>query len=81
MVNMANYIIEKAAILWWGGFKFTEHTAFLAKNGRSSSLGGSMNLNSKIVAEQIGAQIFTDGWAIVPVNLNWLQIWQSVQQV
>ena len=60
----------------------TEHTAFLRlKNGVQAPLSGSMNLNSKIVAEQIGAQIFIDGWAmVVPGELEWLQIWQSVQQ-
>ena len=59
-----NYIIEKKTILWWGGFgNSTEHTAFLRlKNGVQAPLSGSMNLNSKIVAEQIGAQIFIDGW-------------------
>ena len=62
-----NYIIEKKTILWWGGFEnSTEHTAFLRlKNGVQAPLSGSMNLNSKIVAEQIGAQIFIDGWALV----------------
>ena len=62
-----NYIIEKKTILWWGGFgNSTEHTAFLRlKNGVQAPLSGSMNLNSKIVAEQIGAQIFIDGWAMV----------------
>ncbi len=62
-----NYIIEKRAILWWGGLgNSTEHTAYLRlKNGIPAPQSGSMALNGKIVAEQIGAQIFIDGWAMV----------------
>ena len=62
-----NYIIEKRTILWWGGLgNSTEHTAFLRlKDGIESPRSGSMELNSKVVAEQIGAQIFIDGWAMV----------------
>jgi len=62
-----NYVIEKRSIFWWGGFgNSTEHTAFLRlKNGISAPRSGSMTLNGKIIAEQIGAQIFIDGWAMV----------------
>ena len=62
-----NYIIERRTILWWGGFGHsTEHTAFLRlKHGISAPHSGSIALNGKIVAEQIGAQIFIDGWAMV----------------
>ncbi len=62
-----NYIIDKKAILWWGGMgNSTEHTAFIRlKEGIEAPRSGSMKLNSKIVAEQIGAQIFIDGWAMV----------------
>jgi len=62
-----NYIIDRKAILWWGGMgNSTEHTAFLRlKEGIEAPQSGSMELNSKIVAEQIGAQIFIDGWAMV----------------
>ncbi len=62
-----NYIIEGRAILWWGGLgNSTEHTAYLRlKNGIPAPRSGSMELNSKVVAEQIGAQIFVDGWAMV----------------
>ena len=62
-----NYIIEKQAILWWGGMgNSTEHTAFLRlKSGIEAPQSGSIELNSQIVAEQIGAQIFIDGWAMV----------------
>ena len=62
-----NYIIENRTILWWGGLgNSTEHTAFLRlKSGIQAPHSGSMALNSKVVAEQIGSQIFIDGWAMV----------------
>ena len=62
-----NYIIEKRTILWWGGMgNSTEHTAYLRlKNGIPAPDSGSARLNGKVVSEQIGAQIFIDGWAMV----------------
>jgi len=62
-----NYLIEERTILWWGGLgNSTEHTAYLRlKNGIEAPRSGSIELNSKVVAEQIGAQIFIDGWAMV----------------
>ena len=62
-----NYIIERRTILWWGGLgNSTEHTAYLRlKDGISAPESGSIALNSKVVAEQIGSQIFIDGWAMV----------------
>ena len=66
-----NYIIENRTILWWGGFgNSTEHTAFLRlKHGTPAPRSGSIALNGKTVAEQIGAQIFVDSWAMVaPAN-------------
>jgi len=62
-----NYIIEGRTILWWGGLgNSTEHTAYLRlKSGIEAPRSGSIALNSKVVAEQIGAQILIDGWAMV----------------
>jgi len=62
-----NYLIEERTILWWGGLgNSTEHTAYLRlKAGVEPPRSGSIALNSKVVAEQIGAQIFIDGWAMV----------------
>ena len=62
-----NYLIEKRTILWWGGLgNSTEHTAYLRlKNGIRAPDSGSIALNGKVVAEQIGSQIFIDGWAMV----------------
>ena len=62
-----NYIVEQRSILWWGGNgNSTEHTAWLSlKRGISAPASGSIATNGAPVAEQIGAQIFIDGWAIV----------------
>jgi ADP-ribosylglycohydrolase len=62
-----NYLIENRTILWWGGMgNSTEHTAYLRlKAGIEAPRSGSAQLNSQVVAEQIGAQIFIDGWAMV----------------
>ena len=62
-----NYNIEERTILWWGGMgTSTEHTAYLRlKQGLTPPDSGSIATNGKVVAEQIGAQIFIDGWAMV----------------
>ncbi|CAA9548646.1 MAG: CBM66 [uncultured Thermomicrobiales bacterium] len=62
-----NYIVETRTILWWGGMgNSTEHTAFLRlQAGVPAPRSGSIELNSKMIAEQIGSQIFIDGWAMV----------------
>jgi ADP-ribosylglycohydrolase len=62
-----NYIVEDRSILWWGGIgNSTEHTAYLRlKSGVDAPQSGSIALNGQTVAEQIGAQIFIDGWALV----------------
>lgn len=54
-------------MLWWGGRGIsTEHTAFLnLKRGIAAPHSGSIALNGRVLAEQIGAQIFIDGWAMV----------------
>jgi len=62
-----NNIIEKETILWWGGVgNSTEHTAYQNLiNGIPAPESGSIKKNGKVIAEQIGAQIFIDGWAMV----------------
>ncbi len=62
-----NYLIERQTVLWWGGMgNSTEHTAYLRlKAGIAAPASGSIALNGPIVAEQIGAQIFIDGWAMI----------------
>jgi ADP-ribosylglycohydrolase len=62
-----NSIIEQRSILWWGGKgNSTEHTAWLnLARGVPAPQSGSIGANGQEVAEQIGAQIFIDGWAMV----------------
>jgi len=62
-----NYIVEERSILWWGGNgNSTEHTAWLnLKKGIPAPQSGAIATNGATVAEQIGAQIFIDGWAMV----------------
>ena len=62
-----NYVIEGRTIFWWGGMgTSTEHTAYLRlKSGIPAPQSGSAELNSRVVAEQIGSQIFIDAWAMV----------------
>jgi ADP-ribosylglycohydrolase len=62
-----NYLVERKTVLWWGGMGVsTEHTAYLRlADGITAPASGSMELNGQVVAEQIGAQIFIDGWAMV----------------
>ncbi len=65
--NWLNYIIENRTILWWGGLGYAaEHTAFLRlKAGIMAPESGSIELNGWQVAEEIGSQIFIEGWAFV----------------
>jgi ADP-ribosylglycohydrolase len=62
-----NYLIENRTVLWWGGLgNSTEHTAYLRlKRGIQAPASGSAAINGRVVSEQIGAQIFVDGWAMV----------------
>jgi ADP-ribosylglycohydrolase len=54
-----NYVIEGRSTFWWGGVgASTEHTAYLRlKEGLPVPTTG-------VLSEQIGAQIFIDGWAM-----------------
>ena len=62
-----NYAREGVGMFWWGGYGIsTEHTAYLnLKNGIEAPQSGSIQQNGKIVAEQIGGQIFIDTWGLV----------------
>jgi ADP-ribosylglycohydrolase len=62
-----NNTVEKKSIFWWGGRGVsTEHTAYLnLKPGIKAPASGSISTNGRAVAEQIGAQIFIDGWALM----------------
>lgn len=65
-----NYIIENKTILWWGGLsRCAEHTAFIRlKEGIKAPMSGSVELNGESMAEQVGAQIFIDTWALINPN-------------
>lgn len=65
-----DYIIENKTVFWWGGLgRSTEHTAYLRlKEGIPAPLSGSMHTNGQAVAEQIGAQIFMDAYALMCPN-------------
>lgn len=62
-----DYVIENKTIFWWGGLgRSTEHTAFLRlKQGMKAPESGSAKTNGVAVAEQIGAQIFMDAFAMM----------------
>jgi len=62
-----NYIIEDRTILWWGGYgRSTEHTAYLnLRAGIGAPASGSIATNGQTLAEQIGAQIFSDAFALM----------------
>ncbi|KAF1993292.1 ADP-ribosylglycohydrolase [Amniculicola lignicola CBS 123094] len=62
-----NNVIDRRTIFWWGGHGIsTEHTVYNnLKNGIQPPLSGSIKTNGKTIAEQIGSQIFIDGWALV----------------
>ena len=65
-----NYAREGLGMFWWGGYGVsTEHTAYLnLKNGVPAPQSGSIAQNGKIMAEQIGGQIFIDTWGLVFPN-------------
>ena len=52
--------------MWWGGLgNSTEHTAYLRlRSGVPAPRSGSAELNGRVVAEQVGAQIFCEGFAM-----------------
>lgn len=62
-----NYILPHRTILWWGGIGIsTEHTAWHhLRSGVPAPRSGSIALNGTTVAEQIGAQIFIEGWGLL----------------
>lgn len=61
-----NEIVENQTVLWWGGLgNSTEHTAYLRmKAGITPPESGSIARNGQVVAEQVGAEIFVEGFAL-----------------
>jgi ADP-ribosylglycohydrolase len=61
-----NYVVEERSTHWWGGVGVSvEHTVFLRlADGMRAPETGSAAHSGKVLSEQIGAQIFIDGWAM-----------------
>jgi ADP-ribosylglycohydrolase len=62
-----NYTREGTGMFWWGGYGVsTEHTVYEnLKRGIPAPQSGSMAVNGRTLAEQIGGQIFVDTWGLV----------------
>ena len=62
-----NYVPYEHGFYWWGGYGVSEeHTAYLnLLKGIAPSASGSIVQNGKVLAEQIGGQIFSDVWGLV----------------
>jgi len=61
-----NYIANEHGFFWWGNELSTEHTAY--KNllkGIEAPESGSIAVNGQELAEQIGGQIFIDGFGFL----------------
>lgn len=62
-----NYVSDGHGFFWWGGYGVsTEHTAY--KNlvsGAKTGTSGTRMLNGKVLANQIGGQIFSDCWGFL----------------
>ena len=65
-----NYVPYKHGFYWWGGYGVSEeHTTYLnLKNGIMPPMSGSSLQNTKVLANQIGGQIFSDYWGLVAPN-------------
>lgn len=63
--TMLNVIAQEHGFFWWGGVGVsTEHTMYHnLKKGMPAPESGSSRTNGKELSEQIGGQIFSDGWA------------------
>lgn len=64
---LLNYASYEHGFFWWGGYGVsTEHTAYLnLRNGIPAPQSGSIAMNGRTIAEQIGGQIFIDSWGLV----------------
>lgn len=64
---LLNYAPYEHGFFWWGGYGIsTEHTAYLnLRRGIPAPKSGSIEVNGRTVAEQIGGQIFSDCWGLV----------------
>ena len=62
-----NHVPYEHGFYWWGGYGVSEeHTAYLnLEHGILPPQSGSIAQNGKILAEQIGGQIFSDVWGLI----------------
>jgi len=62
-----NYARCGMGMFWWGGEELsTEHRAYMnLRRGVPAPQSGSIALNGKTAAEQIGGQIFIDTWGLI----------------
>lgn len=69
-MHVLNILSDGHGFFWWGGDGIaTEHTAYLRlKEGMKAPLSGSWETNGKVMAEQIGGQIFSDCWGYVSMG-------------
>lgn len=65
--TLLNYAPDHHGFFWWGPYGVsTECTAYEnLRAGARPPLSGSALLNGEVIAEQIGGQIFIDGWGLV----------------
>lgn len=62
-----NYTRCGRGMFWWGGEDLsTEHRAYMnLKRGEKAPRSGSIDLNGRTAAEQIGGEIFIDTWGLI----------------
>ncbi len=62
-----DYLGDQHGTLWWGGYGVsTEHTAYCnLQAGIHAPESGAAAQNGKMLAEQIGGQIFSDVWGLI----------------
>lgn len=76
-----NYIFENRTVLWWGGIgNSVEHTAYEnLKRGIHAPESGSLKRNGPVMANQIGAQIFMDAYAMMCAGDPDKAVWYAGQ--
>lgn len=76
-----NYIFENRTVLWWGGIgNSVEHTAYEnLKRGIRAPESGSLKQNGPVLANQIGAQIFMDAYAMMCAGDPDRAVWYAGQ--
>lgn len=69
-MHVLSVLSDGHGFFWWGGDGIaTEHTAYLRlKEGMKAPLSGSWQTNGRVMAEQIGGQIFSDCWGYVSMG-------------